>query len=149
MPWSRLSPPPSERRIALPTECLQSLKEHRERQDKERETAGSDWNGSGLVFTTPTGRPPDPANLTRRFRSFPNRVGLRRIRFHDLRHSTATLLLEQGVDLVVIKELFGHAHIGITAGAYAHVRLRLQRQAIDTLGDALGLTDDDPNGVVR
>lgn len=69
-------------------------------------------------------------------------VGFRRIRFHDLRHSTATLLLEQGVDLVVIKELLGHAHIGV----YAHVRLRLQRQAIDTLGSILGPTDtpDDP-----
>ncbi|WP_435807830.1 tyrosine-type recombinase/integrase [Streptomyces parvulus] len=58
--------------------------------------------------------------------------------FHDLRHSTATLLLEQGVELVVIKELLGHAHIGVTATVYAHVRLRLQRQAIDTLGTVLG-----------
>ncbi len=63
--------------------------------------------------------------------------GLRRIRFHDLRHSTATLLLEQGVELVVIKELLGHAHIGVTATVYAHVRLRLQRDAIDTLSTAL------------
>ncbi|NEB94086.1 tyrosine-type recombinase/integrase [Streptomyces bauhiniae] len=134
----------SERRIALPTECLHSLKEHKQQQDTEREIAGSAWRDSGLVFTTPTGRPLDPANLTRRFRSFLNRAGLRRIRFHDLRHSTATLLLEQGVDLVVIKELLGHAHIGVTAGVYAHVRLRLQRQAIDTLGKALGSTADGP-----
>ncbi|MFJ6570665.1 tyrosine-type recombinase/integrase [Streptomyces sp. NPDC091292] len=134
----------SERRIALPTECLRSLKKHQERQHKERETAGSAWTDSGLVFTTPTGRPLDPANLTRRFRSFLNRAGLRRIRFHDLRHSTATLLLEQGVDLVVIKELLGHAHIGVTAGVYAHVRLRLHRHAIDTLGTALSQGDDDP-----
>lgn len=66
------------------------------------------------------------------------KAGLRRIRFHDLRHSTATLLLEQGVELVVIKELLGHAHIGVTATVYAHVRLRLQRGAIDTLSTALG-----------
>lgn len=71
------------------------------------------------------------------------RAGLRTIRFHDLRHSTATLLLEQGVDLVVIKELLGHAHIGVTAGVYAHVRLRLQRQAIDALNDVLGTGSDD------
>lgn len=59
---------------------------------------------------------------------------------------TATLLLEQGVDLVVIKELLSHAHIGVTAGVYAHVRLRLQRQAIDTLGGILSQTDapEDP-----
>ena len=64
------------------------------------------------------------------------------MRFHDLRHSTATLLLEQGVELVVIKELLGHAHIGVTATVYAHVRLRLQRQAIDLLGHTLGYLTD-------
>ncbi|AZM62092.1 MULTISPECIES: tyrosine-type recombinase/integrase [unclassified Streptomyces] len=135
----------SERRIALPTECIHSLKEHKERQGTERETAGPDWRDNGLVFTTPTGQPLDPANLTRRFRSFLGRAGLRRIRFHDLRHSTATLLLEQGVDLVVIKELLGHAHIGVTAGVYAHVRLRLQRDAIDALNGALDPVNDNPD----
>ncbi|MYS95985.1 tyrosine-type recombinase/integrase [Streptomyces sp. SID5469] len=70
------------------------------------------------------------------------RAGLRRIRFHNLRHSTATLLLEQGVDLVVIKELLGHAHIGVTATVYAHLRLRLQRDAIDLLGNALRNPDE-------
>ncbi|MEV6681804.1 tyrosine-type recombinase/integrase [Streptomyces erythrochromogenes] len=134
----------SERRIALPMGCVQSLTIHRERQEKERAVAGTDWQDKDLVFTTPTGSPLDPANLTRRFRGLLDRARMRRIRFHDLRHSTATLLLEQGVDLVVIKELLGHAHIGVTAGVYAHVRLRLQRQAIETLNDALPRPDDDP-----
>ncbi|MFI1291035.1 tyrosine-type recombinase/integrase [Streptomyces sp. NPDC020792] len=135
----------SERRIALPTECINSLKAHQEQQQGERQGTGTAWSDSGLVFTTPTGGPIDPANLTRRFGRLVNRAGLRGIRFHDLRHSTATLLLEQGVDLVVIKELLGHAHIGVTAGVYAHVRLRLQRQAVDTLGGVLGSTADDPD----
>ncbi|MFH0518161.1 integrase [Streptomyces sp. M41] len=47
--------------------------------------------------------------------------------------------------LAVIKELLGHAHIGVTAGVYAHVRLRLQRDAIDALGNALGPGDDAPD----
>ncbi|MYT89976.1 tyrosine-type recombinase/integrase [Streptomyces sp. SID8359] len=128
----------SERRIALPTRCAQSLKLHRERQQREREAAGAMWQHSGHVFTTPQGRAIDPTNLTRAFSTLLRKSGLRRIRFHDLRHSTATLLLEQGVELVVIKELLGHAHIGVTATVYAHVRLRLQRDAIDTLGTALG-----------
>ncbi|MFD5098099.1 tyrosine-type recombinase/integrase [Streptomyces albidochromogenes] len=141
----------SERRIALPTECLNSLKTHQERQQEERQTAGTSWTDYGLVFTTPKGKPLDPTNLTRRFRRLLHGAELRTIRFHDLRHSTATLLLEQGVDLVVIKELLGHAHIGVTAGVYAHVRLRLQRQAIETLGSILGPTDapdDPPNAAV-
>ncbi|MFJ1645441.1 replication initiator [Streptomyces sp. NPDC088258] len=128
----------SERRIALPSECIHSFKEHREAQEGEREAAADDWRDNGLVFSTPAEGPIDPANLNRSFRALLDRAGLRRIRFHDLRHSTATLLLEQGVELVVIKELLGHAHIGVTATVYAHVRLRLQRDAIDTLSTALG-----------
>ncbi|MFD8914745.1 tyrosine-type recombinase/integrase [Streptomyces sp. NPDC059575] len=76
--------------------------------------------------------------LSRAFSTLLRKAGLRRIRFHDLRHSTATLHLEQGVELAVIKELLGHAHIGVTATVYAHVRLRLQRDAIDSLSTALG-----------
>ncbi|MFD9967173.1 tyrosine-type recombinase/integrase [Streptomyces sp. NPDC059017] len=127
----------SERRIALPTRCLHSLKHHHQQQQREREAAGTTWQDSGHVFATTQGRAIDPTNLTRAFTTLLRRAGLRRIRFHDLRHSTATLLLEQGVELVVIKELLGHAHIGVTATVYAHVRLRLQRDAIDTLSTAL------------
>lgn len=119
--------------IVLPTEGVNSLKVHREQQQTERDVSGPTWNETGLVFTTPTGGPVDPANLTRRFIILLSRGGLRRICFHDLRHSTATLPLEQGVELVVIKELLGHAHLGVTATVYAHVRIRLQRDAIDTL----------------
>ncbi|MEV0929045.1 tyrosine-type recombinase/integrase, partial [Streptomyces spongiicola] len=138
------TPRPSPGSPEPPSSCSSSSAAAQPERRSQNVTRRYREEFSGLVFTTPTGRPLDPANLTRRFRSFLNRAGLRRIRFHDLRHSTATLLLEQGVDLVVIKELLGHAHIGVTAGVYAHVRLRLQRQAIDTLGNALSGQDDDP-----
>ncbi len=128
----------SERRIALPASCVTSLRAHRARQAQEKDEAGSRWQGSGHVFTRLDGHPIEPATLTRHFNALLREARLRPIRFHDLRHSTATLLLEQGVELVVIKELLGHAHIGVTATVYAHVRLRLQRQAIDLLGHALG-----------
>jgi integrase len=127
----------SERRIALPTPCLRSLEQHRDRQHQEREAAGKNWQDSGYVFTRPNGAPIEGATLTRHFTALLHRARLRRIRFHDLRHSAATLLLDQGAELVVIKELLGHAHIGVTATVYAHVRMRLQRDAIDLLGNAL------------
>jgi integrase len=129
----------SERRIALPSSCIDALTEHRERQ--EREAIGAAWPDTGLVFTTRHGGMINPANVSRDFKALLQRAGLRTIRFHDLRHSCASLLLDQGVDLVVIKELLGHAHISITADTYAHVRLRLQRDAIERMGDAL---DDNP-----
>ncbi|WP_251076502.1 tyrosine-type recombinase/integrase [Streptomyces benahoarensis] len=103
---------------------------------EERQATGAGWTDSGLIFATPTGSPLDPANLTRCFRPLLDRAGLRRIRFHDVPHSTATLLLEQDVDLVVIKKLLGRAHIGVTPTVYAHARLYLQRNAIDLLGHA-------------
>jgi integrase len=137
----------SERRIALPASCVTSLRAHRERQARERDRTGSVWQGSGHVFTRPDGHPIEPATLTRHFNALLREARLRPIRFHDLRHSTATLLLEQGVELVVIKELLGHAHIGVTATVYAHVRLRLQRQAIDLLSHALRDLPEAPSGL--
>nr|WTB30958.1 site-specific integrase [Streptomyces sp. NBC_00830] len=143
----------SERSIALPASCVTSLRAHRARQAREREQAGAGWQDSGYAFTRPDGYPIEPATLTRHFNALLREAHLRPIRFHDLRHSTATLLLEQDVELVVIKELLGHAHIGVTATVYAHVRLRLQRQAIELLGHALsniaqpvseGTEGDDP-----
>ncbi|WP_436800349.1 hypothetical protein [Streptomyces cinereoruber] len=56
--------------------------------------------------------------------------------------------MEQGVDLVVIKGLLGHAHIGVTAGVYTHVRLRLQRQAIDSLSGVLGHPEEPPDATL-
>jgi integrase len=93
------------------------------------------------VFTTPAGGAIDPSNLRRTFITLCRAGGLRHIRFHDFRHTAATLLLEQDVELVVIKELLGHAQIGITA-TVLHVRLRLQREAIDALTEVLRDPDD-------
>lgn len=136
----------SERRLALPTECVTAFKQHRERQAVERENAGKTWKEQGLVFPTRVGTPIDPCHVREHLNARCDAAGVRRIRFHDLRHSCATLLLEQGVELVTIKELLGHghAHIGVTADIYAHVRLRLQHDAVNRLSDALGTEPETP-----
>ncbi|MFG2474274.1 tyrosine-type recombinase/integrase [Streptomyces fagopyri] len=132
----------AERRIALPTACLAALEEHRLEQERQRTAAGVRWRENGLIFTTGVGTPFDPSDITRRFTGLLDQAGIRRVRFQDLRHTCATLLLEQGVQLVTIKELLGHANIGITAQVYAHVRLRLQHDAINQLTDVLQDGDD-------
>ncbi len=94
----------SERRITLPASCLHPPKLHREQQRAEPDGSGAEWQGNGRVFTTAQGRPIGPTNLIHTFNTLLRRAGLRRIRFHDIRHSTAVLLLEQGVELVVNKD---------------------------------------------
>jgi integrase len=86
----------SERVIALPEACLAALRDHRDTQRAERRTDGKDWRESGLVLTTSIGTAIEPRNLNRHFSRLLDRAGLHRIRFHDLRHSCATLLYEQG-----------------------------------------------------
>ncbi|MEZ7124673.1 tyrosine-type recombinase/integrase [Nonomuraea sp. AD125B] len=136
---------PAYRGLPGTARCVQSLKLHREQQQRERKAAGAAWQHSGHVFTAAQNTPLDPTNITRAFTTLLRKASLRRIRFHDLRPFTTTLLREQGVELVVIKDLLGHAHIGVTATVYAHVRLRLQRDAIDTLSTALdGPAGNDP-----
>ncbi|GAB3654741.1 site-specific integrase [Actinocorallia lasiicapitis] len=133
----------SQRRIILPKSCVISLTCHRARQDGERRAAGQQWQEQDLVFCKPDGRPIDGYQVNRLFTDLCAFAHVRRIRFHDLRHTCATLLLEQGVDLVTIKELLGHAQIHITANVYAHVRPRLQRSAIEAMNTALNDPDDD------
>ncbi|MEV8327600.1 tyrosine-type recombinase/integrase [Kitasatospora sp. NPDC056731] len=97
---------------------------------------------SGHVFTPPDGHPIEPATFTRHLQALLRRAGLRQIRFHNLHHSTAVLLLDQGVELLVINEILSHTHIDATATVYAHVRLRLQCDAIDLLSRTLGQTSE-------
>jgi integrase len=128
----------SRRTIALPAVAVAALRAHKIRHLEERLKAGTDWEDWGLVFTTPHGTPVDPRNLTRTFHGILNQAGLPRIRFHDLRHSCATLLLAQGVDARTIMEVLGHSQISLTLNTYAHVMPQMQREAMARLDTVLG-----------
>ncbi|WP_130332571.1 tyrosine-type recombinase/integrase [Micromonospora kangleipakensis] len=124
----------SERIIALPVPCLTALRQHRVAQDAERKIAGKDWKDSGLIFTTGIGTPIEPRNLNRHFGRLLDRAGLRRIRSHDLRHSCATLLYEQGVPIEKIQDILGHSSPTITKLIYVEVTRQSQRSSVDKLG---------------
>ena len=87
----------SRRTIPLPAHVLHALAEHRDRQSAARDKAGDDWTERGFVFTTRTGGPLAPRNDYRSFQLLLTKAGLRRVRVHDLRHTAASMLLEQGV----------------------------------------------------
>jgi integrase len=120
----------SRRTIRMPQVVVTALKAHRKGQLEERMALGSAWTDAGLVFTSPTGTPLDPRNARREFHAMLTAApGVPRIRFHDLRHTAATLLLAQGVDPRTIMETLGHSQISLTLNTYSHVLPALQREA--------------------
>ncbi|MFE7707142.1 tyrosine recombinase XerC [Streptomyces sp. NPDC057486] len=140
----------SARRVALPAECVTALRAQRAQQIADRKAAGDTWKdtGHGLVFTTRNGTPIEPRNLNRSFEALCVRASVRKVRFHDLRHTCASLLHEQGADARMIMEVLGHSSIRVTMDIYTFVRLDSQRSAFDRVGDALrgDGSDSDDNG---
>ncbi|MCY3842726.1 MAG: tyrosine-type recombinase/integrase [Acidobacteria bacterium] len=119
----------SRRTITLPDLVASALRAHRSRQLEERLAAGARWQDTGLVFTTGIGTAVGTHSLHATFKGMLCAAGLPDIRYHDLRHTAATLLLAQGVDVRTIMETLGHAQVSLTLNTYAHVVPALRREA--------------------
>jgi integrase len=129
----------SHRTLRMPETLIRALRRHRSRQLQERLAAGSAWMENDLAFPTAIGTALEPRSLVKDFKRILKKAGLPAvIRFHDLRHSAASLLLAQGVQLRTIMELLGHSSIAITANLYAHVSPPLLREAADKMDAILG-----------
>jgi integrase len=99
---------------------------------------GDLYKDEGLVFTSRVGTIINPTNLRKRsFAALLRRVNLPRIRFHDLRHTCATLLLQRDVHPKYVQELLGHANIAITLDTYSHVIPGMGDRAARAMEDAL------------
>ncbi|MFI0226116.1 tyrosine-type recombinase/integrase [Streptomyces lydicus] len=116
--------------LPLPAICLAPLRWQRMRQAAMRDQAGAEWQETGYVFTTRTGKPIEPRNLYRSFTRVAKNAGLRVIRLHDARHGCATLLTAAGVAPRVVMEILGHSQIAITMNTYTHVVQDTQREAV-------------------
>ncbi len=124
------------RTIHLPAFAAVSLREHRARQIEERLRAGSGWVDLDLVFPTSTGRPLGARDVLKMFKAALRRAGLPDVRFHDIRHSAATMMLLQGENIKVVQSRLGHATAQITLDVYAHALPSMDRDAASRL-DAL------------
>lgn len=121
--------PRSRRTIVMPPSITHALTRHKDKQCLERSMAEGKWNELDLVFKRPDGEPLDGTEVTHQFHKLLDHAGLPQRRFHDLRHSCATLLLAQGVPARVVMEVLGHSQIGLTMNPYAHVIPELIRDA--------------------
>jgi integrase len=129
----------SRRTVMLPAIAIEALRRQKARQAAGRLIAGTAWQDRhNLVFTNELGESLSPDSASSGFRKTATRLGLQPVRFHDLRHTAATLLLSAGVPLKVVSETLGHSSIAITADVYAHVTPDLRREAADAMNRALG-----------
>jgi integrase len=128
----------SRRQVTLTRGAIEALRRHRVAQAEERLRAVF-WDSRGLVFSTEAGTPVDVRNLIRRsFAPLLEKAGLPRIRFHDLRHTAATLLLGRGVHPKMVADLLGHTRISTTLDLYSHVTPAMQKEAVAVMDAVLG-----------
>jgi integrase len=126
------------RSIALPAPCLAALRSHRTAQAERRLQLGPAWQGSDLVFDHGDGMILHPNVVGAAFRRWMARLGLPRIRFHDLRHTAATPMLANGEHPKIVQERLGHSDISMTLNRYSHVSMDMQRAAAERLAALLG-----------
>lgn len=127
----------SKRTISLYQEVLTTLEEHRRLIDNEKAAINSHYQENDLVICTGTGTPLGPRNLLRTFYSYIEKANVPKIRFHDLRHTFATLLLTQGTNPKVVMEILGHAEIKTTLDIYSHVFQSVHKDTAQKYGDML------------
>jgi integrase len=119
------------RTVTLDSGTVAALREHRARQAAERLLMGAGWTDTDLVFCHPDGTALHPERFSRGFAEWVQKIGLPRIRLHDLRHGWATLALQKGIQPKVVQERLGHANIAITLDTYSHVTAGLHEEAAE------------------
>ncbi len=125
----------SHRRVMLPNVAVEALKKHHAALDQAKQQAGTKWIEKGLVFPNTKGNFLSPDQLLKWFGQALDKAGLPHMRFHDLRHSAATILLSMGVHPKVVQELLGHSTIALTMDTYSHLLPSMQRDAMNGMDE--------------
>jgi integrase len=130
----------SRRTIELPSIAVGALREHQGNQEDERIAAGEDWREEGYVFTSRFGTPLDWGNTLHRFQALCKKNDLPKIRFYDLRHTHASLLIAEGVHPKKIAERLGHSSIKLTMDTYGHLFEGSDRESAEQMDRLFGST---------
>ncbi len=128
----------SIRTLEIDDETLAALKAHKVKQNMDRLAMGDKWDDQDLVFATPIGKPIDCKTDYRQWHRALACAGLPIKRLHDARHTAATLLFDQGIDIEVIRRFMGHSSVLLTSRTYVHHSAR-QMQGVANAIDAMGL----------
>lgn len=127
----------SQRRIAMTPKLALYLRDYKAEQVELREQAEGELGLDDLVFSSIEGKPIDPSVLSHAFQKIASRAGLEGVRFHDLRHTFASLMLLRGAKPKVISEALGHASVAFTMDIYSHIIEGMQSDAMELLNEVL------------
>ncbi|MGM9571948.1 MAG: site-specific integrase, partial [bacterium] len=119
----------SEREISFPEFLIPLLKRHKTEQLKQQFACGENWHKSDRLFTTWNGKPMHPSTPSNWFDKFLKKKGLPNIPFHGLRHTSATLLIAEGIHAKVISSRLGHSNISTTMDIYGHFLKSADKEA--------------------
>lgn len=125
------------RYLVLPLESVQLLREYQQAQKDIRQILGSAWQETGYVFTGDDGRPMTPDSVNYWLTRFSIRHGLPHINPHAFRHTAASILIAEGIDIVTVSKLLGHSNVPTTEGIYAHLIEEKKAQAAKCIADVL------------
>jgi len=117
------------------------LREYRAWQNEEKAKWGNKWIDSAKLFTKENGKPIHPHTPSQWFNRFVTKHNLPPMTFHQLRHTNASLLISQGVDVATVSSRLGHADKSITLKLYTHAIKELDKEAADKLGNLLNKKD--------
>ncbi len=129
----------SIRSIHIPSKLMEELRTHRKQTLKEKLLLGSSYRDLDLVICTKSGKPMIPRNFRKEFYNLTEKITLPKIRFHDLRHTHATILIQQNVNVKLISERLGHSDIETTLNTYSHVLPDMQKSVSDKLDKIIGM----------
>jgi integrase len=127
----------SRRTLILADATIDSLRAHLNRQHLERQFAAENWNDTGLVFTNTVGKPLDHRHVQRQFKALSQAAGLPVIRFHDLRHTAASIMLNRGVQVILVSRILGHSKPSITMDMYGHLLPGGQNEVAAMMNDVI------------
>ena len=123
--------------ISLGAKTVQKLREHHQKQIDQKEKVGDQWEENNLIFPSGVGTPLMQRNLFRKFKQILRDSGLREIRFHDLRHTAASLMLNHGVSPLIVAKRLGHSKISVTLDTYGHLLPGMQHESANYIDDLI------------
>lgn len=123
------------RAIQLGEQALQKLREHRSKQEIKKALAADRWQDEDLIFPSSIGTPQSPSNLLKEFKVLLEVSGLPKIRFHDLRHTAASLMLNNGIPALVVSKVLGHSKPSTTLDIYGHLIPIMQEEVANLMDD--------------